>query len=347
MSEKYRKISVGKEGLGVCSNYGGIIVSLRQNAIPMAQMPEKIQDVILKKPLLFVLLLSMLLTLPWIGISDFYTKGEPREASLALSMLNDGNWILPRGYADEIAYKPPLMHWLIAGFSAVVGHVSEATSRLPSALGLIGITMFTLAFLIRRKTKVEAVLSALILLTCFEMHRNGIEARVDMILAFFMSMSLLEMFRWEEKSLKGFPFLLVVLLGCASLVKGPVGILLPCFVFGIYLLILGYSFWKTLQKNAIVALPALLVLTIWYLLAWKQEGNHFLTIVYAENFGRFLGMDRDALGINYDLGHAGPFWYYIPAIISGLLPWSLILIFAAFTFSYKVWWKKQRYSFYF
>jgi hypothetical protein len=224
----------------------------------------------------------------------------------------------------------------------IAGHVSEATSRLPSALGLIGITMFTLVFLIRRKTKVEATLTALILLTCFEMHRNGIEARVDMTLAFFMSTSLLEMFRWEEKGLKGFPVLLVILLGCASLVKGPVGVLLPCIVFGLYLLILKYSLWKAFLKNAVVALPALFILSIWYFLAWKQEGNHFLTIVYAENFGRFLGMSRDALGINYDLGHAGPFWYYIPALITGLLPWSLILVFAIFKIGYKKWWKNLK-----
>jgi 4-amino-4-deoxy-L-arabinose transferase-like glycosyltransferase len=312
----------------------------------MQERPDKIQDLFFKKPVLSILLLSMLLTLPWIGVSDFYTKGEPREASLVVSMINDGNWILPKGYADEIAYKPPLMHWIIAGFSQITGHVSEATSRLPSALGLIGITMFTLVFLIRRKTKVEAVLSALILLTCFEMHRNGIEARVDMTLAFFMSVALIEMFRWEEKGLRGFPVLLVILLGCATLVKGPVGVILPCFVFSIYLLVLKYPFGKVFLKNIIVAIPALFILFIWYFVAWNQEGRHFLTIVFAENIGRFFGMKSDALGINYDLGHEGPFWYYIPAILAGLLPWSLILLFALFTFDYKKWWKnvkEQRY----
>jgi len=310
----------------------------------MREILSNIQSLYFRKPVLFLLLASMLLTLPWIGIGDFYTKGEPREASLAVSMLQHGYWVLPIGYADEIGFKPPLMHWLVAGFSLISGHVSEATSRLPSALGLIGMTVFTLIFLLRRKSKMEAVLSALILLTGFEMHRSGLECRVDMTLAFFMSMALMEMYRWEEKKLKGFPILLVLLLGCASLVKGPVGIVLPCFVFGIYLLFRKYSFWKALGKNALVAIPALLILFVWYFMAYQQDGKRFLDIAFAENIGRFLGMKRDQLGIDYNLGHDGPFWYYIPAILTGFLPWSLVLVFAACTFGYKKWWKNRKSS---
>jgi len=310
----------------------------------MREIRTNIQSLYLRNPVLFILLVSMLLTLPWIGIGDFYTKGEPREASLAVSMLQHGYWVLPIGYADEIGFKPPLMHWLVAGFSLISGHVSEATSRLPSALGLIGMTIFTLIFLLRRKSKMEAVLSALILLTGFEMHRSGLECRVDMTLAFFMLMALMEMYRWEEKKLKGFPILLVLLLACASLVKGPVGIVLPCFVFGIYLLLRKYSFWKALGKNALVAVPALLILFVWYFMAYQQDGKRFLDIAFAENIGRFLGMKREQLGIDYSLGHNAPFWYYIPAILTGFLPWSLVLVFAACTFGYKKWWRNTKSS---
>jgi len=308
----------------------------------MKQMLGNIQDLYLRKPVLCILLFSMLLTLPFIGIADFYTKGEPREASPAISMIQDGRWILPHSYADEIGFKPPLMQWIIAGISLVAGGVSETTSRMPSALSLIGLTVFTLIFFLKRKTKMEAVLAALIFLTGFEIHRNGLECRLDMMLAFFMSMSLFEMFKWEEKGLKGFPVLLFLFLSCASLVKGPVGIVLPCIVFVLYLLLIGYSFGKALWKNLLVAVPVLLVLSVWYFLAYRQEGDYFLSIAFAENVGRFLGMKRDALGITYELGHEGPFWYYLPAILTGFLPWSLALVFAAFAFGYKKWWKKMK-----
>jgi len=302
----------------------------------MNKLTDSFQVIYQKYPHLLILLISMLLTLPWITMGEFYVKGEPREATVATYILNTGNWVLPADYADEVAYKPPFMHWFIAAFSLPAGHVTETTARLPSALGLIGITMMFFTLLYKRKSGSLAALASLILLTSFEMHRSGIEARVDMTLAFFMIGALISLFRWEEKGLKGYPFLIPLFLGGAALVKGPVGIILPCLVFGIYLLILQrYSMWKIIYKNLFVALPALAILLIWYVLAYQQGGTHFLNIVYAENFGRFLGGDSKSLGISYELGHKGPFWYYIPAIILGFLPWSFLLIFSAFGISFK------------
>ena len=299
--------------------------------------------IFLKHPLLFVLLISMTLTLPWITISDFYTKGEPREATVASYMLNTGNFILPSDYADDVAFKPPFMHWFIAIFSLPQGHVSETTARLPSALGLIGITLLFFAFLYKRKSKTQALIASFIMLTSFEMHRSGIEARVDMFLAFFMIASLISLYKWEEKELKGFPVLIPILLGGAALVKGPVGIILPCLVFGVYLILLQrYSIWKIVTKNLIVAVPALAILLTWYYLAYLQGGEHFLKVVYAENFGRFFGEDAKTLGISYDLGHKGPFWYYLPAILLGFMPWSFLLIFSVFTNSFKSLFKNSR-----
>ena len=302
----------------------------------MHKLTDSFKALYQKHPYLLILLISMLLTLPWITMGEFYVKGEPREATVATYILNTGNWVLPADYADEVAYKPPFMNWFIVAFSLPAGHVTETTARLPSALGLIGITLMFFALLYKRKSTLLAALASLILLTSFEMHRSGIEARVDMTLAFFMIAALFSLFRWEEKGLKGYPILIPLFLGGAALVKGPVGIILPCLVFGIYLLILQrYSLWKIIYKNVFVALPALAILLIWYVLAYQQGGTHFLNIVYAENFGRFFGGNSKSLGISYDLGHEGPFWYYIPAIIIGFLPWSFLLIFSAFGISYK------------
>ena len=298
----------------------------------MNKIINTFKAIYLRYPYLLVLFISIILTLPWITMGEFYTKGEPREASVATCILNTGNWILPSDYADEVAYKPPFMHWFIAAFSLPSGHVSESTARLPSGLALIGIIMMFFTLLLKRTSKYRAVVASFILLTSFEMHRSGIEARVDMTLAFFMIAALISLFKWEEKELKGYPLLIPIFLGGAALVKGPVGIILPCLVFGIYLIISHrYSLWKIIYKNALVALPALAILSVWYILAYQQGGTHFLNIVYAENFGRFLGKDSKSLGISYELGQEGPFWYYIPTIILGFMPWSLLLIFSAFT----------------
>lgn len=82
-------------------------------------------------------LVAAITLLPFLGLTDFTTKGEPREAVVAVSMLNQHNWVLPENNGVDIPYKPPFYQWCIAAFSLPIGHVNEFTSRLPSAIALI------------------------------------------------------------------------------------------------------------------------------------------------------------------------------------------------------------------
>ena len=82
-----------------------------------------------------VILYQTLLTIPWLGLKPFYSRGEPREALVAQAMINSGDWILPQRYGDDIATKPPMTHWLMAAAAQPLGEMREAAARLPSALG--------------------------------------------------------------------------------------------------------------------------------------------------------------------------------------------------------------------
>ena len=94
-----------------------------------------------KKVFWCITLLSIVMLIPFLGLTDFNTKGEPREAVVAYTMLEHGNWILPINNGGDIPYKPPFFHWCIAFFSLLMGHVNEFTSRLPSAISLILMVM--------------------------------------------------------------------------------------------------------------------------------------------------------------------------------------------------------------
>ena len=93
-----------------------------------------------------LLLIAVLTIIPFLCLTEFNSKGEPREAVVALSMLKEGNWILPVNNGGDIPYKPPFFHWLIALFSLIGGKVTEFTSRLPSAVALIAMTLGVYAF---------------------------------------------------------------------------------------------------------------------------------------------------------------------------------------------------------
>ncbi len=86
----------------------------------------------MKRSYIILFLVLGILFIPWLGECVFNTKGEPREAIVAVSMLDSGNWILPESFGQDIPYKPPMLAWLISIFSLVFngGHVNEFTSRL-------------------------------------------------------------------------------------------------------------------------------------------------------------------------------------------------------------------------
>ncbi len=104
-----------------------------------------------KKAFWFIALLSTLVIIPFLGETIFYSKGEPREAIVAYSMLESGNWILPLNYGTDIAYKPPFLYWSIAAISAIFGGVSEFSSRLPSAIAFLAMQFVFFGFVARYK----------------------------------------------------------------------------------------------------------------------------------------------------------------------------------------------------
>ena len=296
--------------------------------------PPTLQYFYLEKPMILLILITFISVFLWIGKGDFYTKGEPREASVAVSMLEKNQWVLPADYADEIAYKPPLTHWLMAVFSMPRGKVTPLSARLPSALAFMGLIVTSFLFFGKNLKFQDSFLAALILLTSFELHRGAMTARVDMLLTFLIVWALTRLFRWEErKKLKGFPIWIVIIQGFAALTKGPVGIVLPMLVFGVYLLLLKYNFWKVAGKLIPVAIASLVLPLIWYILAYHEGGKGFLDVVWAENFGRFLGSQN--LPIHYDLGHVEAWWYNFLTLAAGFIPWTILLFISLFGLKYS------------
>ena len=62
------------------------------------------------KALWIVTILAIVMLIPFLGLTEFNTKGEPREAVVAYTMLEHGNWILPINNGGDIPYKPPFFH---------------------------------------------------------------------------------------------------------------------------------------------------------------------------------------------------------------------------------------------
>ena len=280
------------------------------------------------KAFTIVCVIAVMLTVPFLGLTDFYSKGEPREAVVAYTMVEHGNWILPINNGGDIPYKPPFFHWCIALFSLLQGHVSEFTSRLPSALALVAMSVGGFVFFAKRKNANMALLATLLSLTAFEVHRAGINCRVDMVNTAFMVGALFLMFRWWERGKHTMPWLAILCMSGATLTKGPVGMLLPCAVMGVFMLTQRESLWSTVWRLGLTALLSLVLPLCGYYAAYLQGGDEFLRLVKEENIDRLLGK------MAYE-SHENPFWYNFLTLITGWLPYTLLFVFSLFVLPWK------------
>ena len=284
--------------------------------------------------LLTIILISALTLIPFIGLTDFNTKGEPREAIVAVTMIDTHNWILPQNNGDEFAYKPPMFHWFVAATSVVIGGVNEFSARFPSALAGVVLAVMTFCFFARRKNQHIALLTSVIMLTTFEVHRAATNCRVDMMLTLFIVLALYQLFRWTERDLRGIPIWAILWMSCGMLTKGPVAIILPCLVSCVYLWIQGRHFWFVVWRFALIAMSAMILPCLWYYAAWLQGGDKFLYLIYEENVLRFLGK------MPYS-SHENGAWYYPVVLLSSAVPYTLICLMALFTIQREQWRKLQ------
>lgn len=275
-----------------------------------------------------VLVLCGLLYLPPALATPFFTKGEPREALVVRRMVEHGDWILPKRAAPggwTIASKPPFFHWMAALSATLTRRLDEWTMRAPSValatVSVLGVWLAGRALL----PGAAPLIAAVVLATTFEWARASSAARVDAALAGLTTIGLLIFWRGFLADRLSLAAALVAYgtLAAATLTKGPVGVLLPGLVLGVAFL--AYGRLSSIRRFHPV-LGALLVLGIvgaWYLGAWYVGGDAFFRKhVLKENLFRFLGATA------MRSGHAHPFWYYVPALAAGLLPWTPLVVVA-------------------
>lgn len=289
-----------------------------------------ISDLLRRHSTLIVLILLILTFIPWLGLSLFNTKGEPREAIVAVSMLQSGNWILPESFGGDIPYKPPFLAWCIAVVSLVTGSVSEYTSRLPSAIAVIAMGVATYKFFKRYSgSRRRGGMTALILASCIEVWRAGMACRVDMVLTACMVGAMYSLFTYRHRGSRGLPWLAILLMTAGMLTKGPVAILLPCLCLGVYGLLRGDKFFPLFGRMVASGILALIIPALWYVAAWHIGGQEFLDLAWEENFGRFTGT------MSYE-SHVNPWWYNLVTLVAGWLPYTLLALLALFVARWKV-----------
>ena len=264
--------------------------------------------------LLFFLCVALYL---WhLGQIPFYERGEPREGIVVAEMNTSGNWILPKVNGEYIPFKPPLFHWMGVIAAKTFGGVTEFSLRFPSALlAMLGVllTYFAGASLWGERA---GLIAGLVLASNVQWREGASLVQVDMTLAFFILAAFVS-FLFIYRSGGGSKIKtagLALLLALATLAKGPIGVVVPCLAFLIFLAIRrDLKFLKRLHLW-VGAFVFLLFAGSWYALALRQGGAAF--------FFRQL-VDENLRTATGEYGRPQPVYYFVPVLFYNMAPWSL------------------------
>jgi 4-amino-4-deoxy-L-arabinose transferase-like glycosyltransferase len=277
---------------------------------------------------------------------------EARYASASRAMLERGDLVVPYFNGAERLNKPVLFYWLQASSFHLFGTTAGA-ARAPSALAALAIVVAVTLFARRTFGPAAGRRAGLILLTIPLFAVVGKTGITDMTLALFTVGAMLLWYRLhigdggESASAPATPapattaapatsgarrrllWLGVSLcLGLAFFVKGPVGILVPCFVIGAYLVLRrewsGFRL-RGILLGGVVALGVFLpwaVMLVYRLGAQAAAGAGLSSILLA-GVGRVSELlrretiDRTLHGMD----HPEPLHYYWLASIVIFFPW--------------------------
>jgi 4-amino-4-deoxy-L-arabinose transferase-like glycosyltransferase len=242
---------------------------------------------------------------------------EGRYADIAREMLDSSDWVTPRLNGIKYLEKPPLQYWATAGIFAVFG-VDEWTARLWTALtGFLGI-VFTAFAGSRLAPGSPPIHTALIVAGSWGYFLGGQVLTLDMGLTFFLTAAMLAfaLSRRQDVSLdaeRGWMLVAWAAMGCAVLSKGIVGIALPALALMVYVAIeRDWALLRRLHWGAGLCVFGAIVLP-WFILVQLRNPEFFRFFFIGEHFERYLLPSHH---------RPGPWWYFVPILLFGLLPWT-------------------------
>jgi 4-amino-4-deoxy-L-arabinose transferase-like glycosyltransferase len=269
---------------------------------------------------LLLLAVATLLFLPNLGAPSLWDIDEGNNAEAAREMLERGDWVVPVFNYQLRVDKPALLYWLQILAYQVFG-VGEFAARLPSALGGLATVLITYELGRRLFGASAGLLAGLVLASAGLFCASAHFANPDALLNAFTALTFL--FFWQGFARGGRSWFLWAGLstGLAVLAKGPVGLVLPAAVIGLFLLStrqLGRLWDRRLLLGlvvfALVALP-------WYACVGAETKGQFLRgFLLTHNIGRYQNAMEH---------HGGQPYYYLLVLAAGFAPWSVFLGLAA------------------
>jgi len=271
------------------------------------------------KAILILLGLSCVFFMLGNGILSLTNPDEVFYAQVAKEMTWHHTWLVPYLFNTPQFEKPIFLYWLLRSAFFLFGVSSFSARFFPALFASLGVLATYFLGRLAFKNERKAFLCSLILMSCGLYIGLARTLFTDMIFSVFILFSITS-FYWgycrQERKGSGI-ILFFIFSALAVLTKGPLGVLVPALVVGVFLffrkdirfLLSRYSLWGIFIFVGI-SFP-------WYIFMFRKYSWSFThEFFYNDHFRRLIEAE-----------HAGnDTWYFYPlSMFAGIFPWSLYL----------------------
>ncbi len=153
-----------------------------------------------RRLLLGVLLVLLVALLGWQNVLNLRAE-EPRRALVSLEMWLTGDYLVPHINGYPYYNKPPLFNWIMAGFYQLTGSAEPWVVRLPSLLGLLGLSYTHFRFSRRYLGRDRALWSALALLATMDIlfYASVNSGEIDLLYAWVVYLQAITVFHYQQR----------------------------------------------------------------------------------------------------------------------------------------------------
>lgn len=280
-------------------------------------------------------LLALLALAAGLGLREPAPADEPRFALAAQTMVETGQWLIPKRGSEYYADKPATFMWMQALVLSTTGNLRVAF-LLPSLLA--GLATLWLTFDLGRRiwSPRMGIYAAAALFVCLQFGLQAKRAQIDMALVALTTLSLWGMLRhllrgpdWMALAVGGFAA------GLGTVTKG-VGFLPLLLLFPWLLLHRGERSrakggwrWATLPLAFILGAGVWLGPMLYAVIAADDPAlrGYAQEILFRQTAERYAN----------PWDHHNPAWYFLPVVLTLWLPGALLL-----PWLLPTWWRRLR-----
>lgn len=242
---------------------------------------------------------------------------EARYAEIPRQMLAEGRVWTPVLHGEDYWQKPPLLYWLVMLSYQLFGVYDWAARLIPCLAGILCVSITTawawrtLGFWTGLVAGAMLTLSARFLYLAGMLSMDGL-----LCVCVLASLASGQLALTVERYRMRWSILAAVACALGILTKGPVAlVLIAAPLIALALLDRRARFWTKIECCCYLGLVAILAGPWFVMMAWSDP-EAAGTFFWLHHLVRYVA----------PLDHQKPAWFYLPSLLLGMLPWTLLLL---------------------